>query len=61
MGKTTTSAKITGTKARRPAKLIFNGVEIQRPPIAPHTPLARIRRAARIAVRQYAHDLSAAG
>jgi hypothetical protein len=40
--------------------LIYRGVVIQPPAIAPNTPLARIRRAARNAVQQYADELSPA-
>ncbi len=60
MGKMATKAKISGKKAKRPAPLIFRGVEIQRPAVAPSTPISRIRRAAKIAVKQYAHALAAA-
>jgi hypothetical protein len=47
-------------KGKRPTKVFFQGVEIQRPAVPPTTPLWRIERAAKIAVQQYADELAAA-
>lgn len=47
------------TRIRRAAKLVWRGVEIQPPTIAPTTSVARIRRAARIAVKKHAHEFVA--
>jgi hypothetical protein len=38
---------------------MFQGVEILRPAVPPDTPLSRLRRAAKIAVKQYADELAA--
>ena len=60
MGKVTTTTTTATKKIRGRTPLVYRGVVIQRPAIAPNTPLARIRRGARIAVQQYAHELAAA-
>jgi hypothetical protein len=59
MDETTSEPKTNGRAARRPNKLVIDGVEIKRPPFPPTTPLWRIRRGARIAVKQYVRDLAA--
>jgi hypothetical protein len=46
-------------KARRSPKVMFGGVEIQRPVVPPTIPLSRIERAVKIAVQQYADELAA--
>jgi len=60
---TAPDAKPTATtndaRRRRPAKVMFQGVEILRPAVSPDTPLPRLRRAAKIAVKQYADELAA--
>jgi hypothetical protein len=61
MGKPTVEMKVRPPRSKRAGKLIIQGVEIQRPAVAPNASIARIRRAAKIAVKQYAHDLSAEG
>jgi hypothetical protein len=38
--------------ARQAAELIWRGVEIQRPPV---TPVARVRRGVRMAVKEHMH------
>ncbi len=60
MREVTTTSSTTAKTIKRKTPLIYRGVVIQPPAIAPNTPLARIRRAARIAVQQYADELSAA-
>lgn len=56
MGKVKFKAK----KKARNHPLVHRGVVIQRPALAPSVPLARIRRAAKLAVERYAHALQAA-
>jgi hypothetical protein len=53
---TTAIAKSRSKAVKLP--LVHRGVVILRPAVAPDTPLARIRRAARIAVKQHVHDLA---
>ncbi len=53
------TATTNGPRRRRPAKVMFQGVEILRPAVPPDTPLSRLRRAAKIAVKQYADELAA--
>ncbi len=51
---------VTAKRSRRPAKLVIDGIEIQRPVMPPVTPLWRIRRGVRIAFKKLADDLAAA-
>lgn len=60
MDKPTPEPKASRRKWKRPAKVFFLGIEIQRPAVPPTTPLWRIERAAKIAVQQYADELAAA-
>jgi len=48
--------KRTASRELRRAPLVHRGVVIQQPPVAPHTPILRIRKAARIAVEQYVRE-----
>jgi hypothetical protein len=59
MGSSTPEPKSNGRKRTRPAKLVIDGIEIQRPTIPPVTPLWKIERAVKIAVQQYADKLAA--
>ncbi len=60
MSKATTNANHAAKRVPASARLIWRGVEIQPPAVAPITPIARIRRAARIAVKKHAHEFVAA-
>jgi hypothetical protein len=60
MSEATTEAKSAAKMVSPRAGLIWRGVEIQPPAVAPITPIARIRRAARIAVKKHAHEFVAA-
>ncbi len=53
-----TSGKLASREPRE-APLVHRGVVIQKPPVAPDTPLRRIRRGARIAVQKYFDELAA--
>ncbi len=44
---------------RRTPKVVVAGIEIPRPAVPPVTPLWRIERAVKIAVQQYADQLTA--
>jgi len=59
MGKVKFKVASAKKKARIHA-LVHRGVVIQQPALPPSTSLARIRRAAKIAVQRYAHDIQAA-
>jgi uncharacterized protein (DUF1778 family) len=59
MDKPTTEPKTNARRAKRPAKVFFQGVEIQRPTVPPTTPLWRIQHGMKIAVQQYADELVA--
>jgi hypothetical protein len=59
MGVQTSKPDVPAKKAPRTKRPSFMGVELQRPPFPPVTPLATIRRAAKIAVEQYVRDLAA--
>jgi hypothetical protein len=43
---------------RRPAKVMFQGVEILPPAVPPDTPMWRLRRAVKNAVKQYKDELA---
>lgn len=60
MEKLSAKTDVTAKKARRSPKVMFQGIEIQRPVVPPSIPLWRIRRAAKIAVKKYADELAAA-
>lgn len=60
MGKVNATTAIAKGRSKAGKPLVHRGIVILRPAVAPDTPLARIRRAARIAVKQHAHDLAPA-
>jgi hypothetical protein len=59
MDEPTPEPRTRARKRARPAKLVINGIEIQRPAVPPVTPLWRIERAVKIAVQKYAEKLAA--
>jgi hypothetical protein len=52
--------KSTKRQPRHAAPLVYRGVVIRPPHVAPDTPLAKIRRGAKVAVRRYFDELAAA-
>jgi hypothetical protein len=58
MGEEEVAMKTKSIKGKAP--LVHRGIVIQRPAVKPTTSLARLRRAARIAVQQYVDEVSAA-
>ncbi len=50
---------VANKRAPRSPKVMFQGIEIQRPVVPPSIPLWRIERAVKIAVKQYADELAA--
>jgi len=52
--------KAVKKKARRPAPVLYYGIVVRRPHVAPDTPLPKLRQAVRSAVRRYFDGYAAA-
>jgi hypothetical protein len=59
MDKSTSQPKTKAHKSARQAKLVIDGIEIQRPAVPPVTPLWKIEQAVKTAFQQYADKLAA--
>lgn len=59
MDEPTPEPKTSRRMRTRPAKVFFQGIEIQRPTVPPVTPLWKIERAVKTAFQQYADKLAA--
>jgi hypothetical protein len=59
MDQSSAKPTIPRKRMRRTPKVVVAGIEIPRPAVPPVTPLWRIERAVKIAVQQYADQLTA--
>jgi hypothetical protein len=46
-------AKATRKKTRRPTPVLYHGIVVRKPHVAPDTPLPKLRQAVRSALRRY--------